>query len=649
MVKARKAVQLRETEAGSSRSRYLIVTVLIAVTLAAYFPVLRCDWAHYDDDAYVLENPNIQHGLTWQSLRWAFTSLTQGNWHPLTWMSHTLDWTVFGSSPAGHHAVNLLLHLANTLLLFAVLRRMTRSDWRSGLVAVLFAVHPLHVESVAWIAERKDVLSTLFGLLTIWAYARYAESPSIRRYMPVLVFFALGLMSKPMLVTLPLVLLLLDYWPLGRMSATRTRGRLVVEKIPMLLFSAVSSAITYIAQQRGGAIIASDLLPLPLRIENALTSYVEYVLLMVWPAKLAVLYPHPEAALPAWLAVIAGVALISATFLALRSAVSRPHLATGWLWYLVMLVPVIGIVQVGSQALADRYTYVPLVGLFIIVVWSLPEYAFRPDRRHHDPRSRVVMSLAVAVVLVLVVCTNRQLSHWHDDLALFGRAIAVTKGNSIAESNLGHAMERRGDVDGAMVHFLEAVRLNPRYPDAQFNVAHVLVLRGKPEEAIVHYSLGLEEDANDAKAISEMGVAYAKLGRWDEAISCYRRALRARSDDSLTFFRMGLAMIGRGDFAGSVEWLGKAIKLKSDWPEAHNNIAAALLQLNRREEAIGHLLTAVRLRPDYGIAHKQLANAYYLLGDYPAAWREVSLARKSGAELDERFLSALTSSMPEPR
>ena len=392
----------------------LICVLLAVITLAAYWRVMGCGFVNVDDNVYITKNPHISAGLTAENVKWALTAIDAANWHPLTWLSYLVDVAISGTVDAEQfHLTNLLLHLANVLLLFLLLRRLTKSVWRSAFVAALFAVHPLHVESVAWIAERKDVLSTLFWLLTVWAYARYADRTSAGRYVLVVVLFSLGLMAKPMLVTLPIVLLLLDYWPLGRFKAKGESpkskvespkskvaqlstpnaqrqepgtmpkpalGKLVWDKAPLLLLSLASCVITYYAQLHGKTVTAIEAIPLGMRVSNAVVAYLLYIWKMVWPAKLAVLYPHPGPTLPIWLVVVSSAFLVSISALVIRYGRKRPYLAVGWLWYVIMLIPVIGIVQVGEQAMADRYTYVPLIGVFVMIAWGAREFLGKGER-----------------------------------------------------------------------------------------------------------------------------------------------------------------------------------------------------------------------------------------------------------------------------
>ncbi len=442
----------------------VICIFLTIITLAIFWKVQNYEFINFDDPLYISENPHVQSPLNLRSVRWSFSLFQTGpNWIPLSWLSHMVDYQLYGLNPRGHHFNNLLFHLANTLLLFIALNRMTKAVWRSALVAALFAVHPLHVESVAWVSERKDVLSTFFWMLTIWAYARYVEKPGIRKYLLALLFFVLGMMSKPMLVTLPFVLLLLDYWPLGRLGTSDTAKpristflHLVREKIPFFFFSASLSVVTFLAQQNTSAVRSLNEFPLPERIANALVAYVSYIGKIIWPHNLAVFYPYPGMA--AWWQVAGSFLLLAGiTFTAFRTLGSLPWVTVGWLWYVGTLFPVIGFVQVGLQSMADRYTYVPIIGLFIIVSWgmhqSLQIFSFQ----------KVAFRIFGGILLVIFsVCTWFQTEYWRNDISLFSHALKVTSNNHLAHNNLALALSREGKLKEATLHFSEAIRIRPQ-------------------------------------------------------------------------------------------------------------------------------------------------------------------------------------------
>jgi len=515
--------------------------VLAAATFAVYAPTLGHPFVRYDDGGYIFENPHVLGGLTLDGLAWAFTSLSTTNWHPLTWLSHMADVQLFGLWAGGHHLVSVLLHIASTLLLYGVLRRMTAAMparhslgggvWPSALVAALFALHPLHVESVAWASERKDVLSTFFAMLTLWAYAWYAVRPGpprrvfdVARYALVFGLFALGLMAKPMLVTLPLVLLLLDFWPLGR-SQRMGWGRLVLEKLPLLALSAASGVLTLIAQQAGGAVATLECVPFALRLQNAFISILAYIGKMFWPADLAFFYPFRHE-IPLWQLVYGGTAVVLLTAFALSQARRRPYLAVGWFWYVITLMPVIGIVQVGGQALADRFTYVPLIGIFMAVAWAAAEWV-------GPSRARGVGAAAAAALVILgcLVTAAAQVRTWADSRTLFMHAIAVTSNNYVAHSGLGNLLLAEGEPDEAAYHLYQAVRGYWIDPVLHNDLGVALARCGHiaPAEAAFRDALSLKPDYADAH--ENLGWLMAQEGRLDEAATHLREALRLAPDN----------------------------------------------------------------------------------------------------------------------
>jgi tetratricopeptide (TPR) repeat protein len=603
------------------RPELLICLFLIVSTVAAYWQVWNHDFVYYDDHLYVTENPDVQEGLSWEGLLWALTTTRAANWHPLTWLSHMLDSQVFGLNPGWHHLSSLLLHLVNTLLLFVVLRRMTNAVWPSAFVAALFALHPLHVESVAWVAERKDVLSTFFWMTTMWAYVRYVESPVIGRYLLVLLFFALGLAAKPMLVTLPFVLLLMDYWPLRRFqfaSGGRQQSlqksinlsypasvplHLVREKVPFLALAAVSSVVTLVAQQASGAIRSLDSIPFQARLANALVAYVSYIGKMIWPAHLAVLYPL-SGMRPMWQAVGAGLFLACVFAFVLRSARKRPYLAVGWLWYFVTLIPVIGLVQVGSQAMADRYTYVPLIGLFIIIAWGVSELtATRPYQR------LFLVTSAGIVLSALGICTQLQLRHWDNDIVLFKHAVDVTANNYIAHDNLGSQLSKQERFNEAISHFSESLRIKPGQPLVHYNLGNALAKQGKLNEAIQHYSEALRIDPNSADTHNGLGAALYRQGKIEEAITHYSEALRIDPSRANTHNNLGMALAAQGKLEEAIAHYSQALRLDTKRANTHNNLGAVFYQQGKLEEAIVQYSEALRIDPHYSPARENLSAA----------------------------------------
>ena len=523
----------------------LICLFLVSATFAVYWQVWNYDFINLDDPAYVYKNPHVQAGLSRESIVWAFTTTHAELRMPLTWLSLMLDFELYGLNPGGYHLTNLLLHITNALLLFLVLKRMTGTLWRSGFVAALFALHPLHVESVAWVTERKDVLSTLFWILTLWGYLHYVERPGVKRYLVTVLAFTLGLMAKPTLVTLPCVLLLLDYWPLGRFQVGQLDGtlstriqpppgasnltsqtlRLILEKAPFFALAAVVSILTFLAQAGGGVLRSSEKFPVDIRIANGLVSYTKYIGRMMWPRDLAVLYPHPGVSLPIWQAAAAGLLLLTASIAVIRLARNHPYLFVGWLWYLGTLVPVIGSVQTGAQAMADRFTYVPLIGLYIIFVWGV--FVLTKEWHHR----RIALAASAAVILSgLTISAWLQVRYWKDSESLFTHTLAVTSNNYLIHYGLGGALDEVGRYDEAMAHYAEAIRINPQLAEAHGNLGIVLAQQGRLEEATFHFSEALRIDPSLAGAHNNLGIVLTQQGRLEEAIFQFSEALRLEPD-----------------------------------------------------------------------------------------------------------------------
>jgi len=593
------------------RRELFIGLFLTVATLAVFWQVLDHDFVSYDDTKYVTENHYVQAGLTKEGLIWAFTTTRASNWHPLTWLSHMLDCQLYGLNPRGHHLTNVFFHLLNTLLLFFVLQRMTGALWRSVFVAALFALHPLHVESVAWVAERKDVLSTFFWMLTIWAYTWYVERPRLARYLLTLLTFALGLMAKPMLVTLPFVLMLLDYWPLERLRIQQTDGDttatiralktqrasfplLLWEKTPFFALTAVSGAVTFFVQKSGGALGAMDIYPTKIRIGNALASYVSYIGQMIWPRGLAVFYPHPGNGLPVWQVVGAGLLLACISIAVIRAARYHPYLPLGWLWYLGTLVPVIGLVQVGMQAMADRYTYVPLIGLFIVIAWGVPDLLAKWRYR------RAIIATSAGIVLsALTICTWLQVQHWKSSITLFEHALQVTPKNPVAHNNLGNALEQKGKIDEAIRHLSKALELKPDFAGAHNNLGNALAKQGNLDGAVAHFSRAIQLKPDFAGAHLNLGNALEQQERVDEAIFHFAKALQLKPDFAEAYYNMGNVMARQGKFNQAVSHFSKALQFKPYFAEAHNNLGTILARQGKLNEAISHFAEALRIKPDY--------------------------------------------------
>ncbi|MDH7481125.1 MAG: tetratricopeptide repeat protein [Armatimonadota bacterium] len=611
------------------RRDYLIYALLIIITFAAFGRVLVNDFVVYDDDKYVTHNEHIKAGLTLEGLAWAFTAFHAANWHPLTWISHMADCSVYDMKPWGHHLTSLLLHVANVLLLFHILKLMTGSTWRTALVAALFGVHPLHVESVAWISERKDVLSTFFWLITMWAYYRYSRCPKVGSYIPVVLFFALGLMSKPMLVTLPFVLLLLDWWPLGRISLKSYSlvfkpgsivRQLLNEKIPLFALAVASSIVTFIAQKEGGAVGTLMEIPLDMRIGNAFLSYIRYIGKMIWPRPLVVFYPHSIHGLPIWWVIFASILFLAITWLVIKQMHQRPYMGVGWFWYIGTLVPVIGIIQVGSQAMADRYTYIPLIGIFIMLAWGIPDY-FNTRIKEKAPKvSSILPSITCVIIAVFVVCTWYQVGYWKDTITLFGHTLPITGSNYVVHNNLGVALSEKKQYEQAIAHFQKVLEVEPNDPDTNYNMGNALVAIGRFSEAAKYYRAAIKADPNYAYAHNNLGNILSQQGRLDEAIEEYKKALQAKPDDLDIKRNLETALSQRAKKINTAASLYEAIKANPNNAKAHYELAVILENQSDFEGAIEHFSIAARLEPSYA-AHYHLANIFSKMGRVDEAIR----------------------------
>jgi protein O-mannosyl-transferase len=570
--------------------------LLAAMTLLVFWPVTRCDFINYDDPDYFTANPHVLSGLTSGGVHWAFTTGHASNWHPLTWLSLMLDVEWSGKNPAGLHFTNLLFHTINAVLLLLLLWKLTAALWRSAFVAALFALHPLHVESVAWIAERKDVLSTLFALLALLSYARYAKENRPRSFAFALIFFALGLMAKPMLVTLPFALLLLDWWPLQRISNSGFQisnlRPLIFEKIPFFVLSTVSSIITFIVQQKGGAVAALVKYSMVERIENTFVSYARYLGKTVWPDALANPYPHPGHWEPSF--VIFSVTLIlGLSAIAVLSVRKFPFVFTGWFWFIGTLIPVIGLVQVGNQAMADRYSYLPLTGIFIIFAWGLNEACMN----WHLPKP-VVVFLGAIILLAAGLQTRNQLVYWQNSGTLFRHTLAVTENNYIAWNDLGTYLSSQGQVPEAMDCFQRSSQINPDNADALYNLGNAFARLGKVDEAIINYRHALEIDPKHADVLANLGFALAAKKQYDEAVACFEQALQLDPDAAEAHNNFATVLFIEHRFAEAAQHYREAVRLAPDNPQMYANLGDALVKLGLSAEAAQNYLTALRLNPD---------------------------------------------------
>lgn len=575
----------------SPRKFSLYACLLLALgTAALYWPVTGYPFINFDDAEYIYDNPVVQAGLTWEGLKWAFNGIHVSNWHPLTWLSHMLDCQWFGLAAGWHHFVNVLFHIANTLLLFMFLRDTTSAPWRSAFVAALFAWHPLHVESVAWIAERKDVLSTFFWLLTLMAYARYVTcdkwrvtsgeatpSPVTRHpalfYALALLCTAAALLSKPMAVTLPFTLLLVDLWPLNRVRISdlgfRRIIRLVAEKIPFFALSFALCLVTFLAQRGGGAVSPVEWSS---RLGNVPVAYARYILKTFWPSDLAIVYPYvyrwPTLAILGSVLLVVMVSALAVIFLR-----RKPWLAAGWFWFLGTLVPVIGFVQVGAQSMADRYSYIPSIGLFVVIVWAAAEFfASRPN-------GKILIGLIGGCALAAcVLATSLQITHWRGSISLFLHAIQATKNNYVAHNALGKAFETRGDLAQAEELYRDAVRIEPRYAVSQYNYGLILVALGKEDEALEHLAAAAKLDPNNADAQFNLGIFFLQKNRFTNAAQCFEATLKIRPNFATGHYRLGQALAKQSQFSEAAVQLREALRLQPDFPEAKQELDALLAE-----------------------------------------------------------------------
>ena len=579
----------------------LLGLLLFFGTAALYVPALKNGFVNYDDPAYVTQNPQVAEGLTARSLAWAFASTAEANWHPLTWISHMLDVQAFGMSPEGHHAQSVFWHAVNVVLLFLLLTKATGFAGRSAVVAALFAAHPLNVESVAWIAERKTVLCTFFFLLALGAYGWYAKRPRAGRYLLVAIVFALALIAKPMAITLPFALLLIDFWPLQRFPATSFE-RLSIEKIPLFLLSVGSAVITVYAQRAGGAVGSDQLLPLPIRCKNAIFSYWIYLQKAVWPSRLAVFYPHPEASLELWKVVAAAVVLIGITALFWRLR-HRRYLMVGWLWFLGTLVPVIGIVQVGRQAWADRYAYIPLWGLFVIAVWLASAAA----NRFSLSRAAQV-AVASAVLLACSVATHIQIGYWRNSYALFTHAIEVTQANPIAEGNLGSALMEMGRPDLAQAHLERAIQLMPTLAAAHYNLGMLWHRENELEKAAAEYQLAARYASDQREAPqshNNLGVLLSQTGRKDEAAAQFTQAISANPQEQNSLIGRGMIEYDSGRLDAALQDFAQAAQVAPSAPADYWQ-GRVLQDKGELAAAVVEYQAALKIAPEFADAQVRL-------------------------------------------
>jgi len=658
----------------------LICLALVMLTIAAFWQLKDCGFINFDDDIYVYENAYIQSGLNWKSIGHAF-SFYFSNWHPVTWLSWLIDYSLFGLNPFGYHLVNLFLHILNTLLLFMILRRMTKALWPSAFVAALFAIHPLHVESVAWIAERKDVLSTFFWMLTLGAYGYYVEQRTFRRYLFILLFFVLGLMSKSMLVTLPFVLLLLDFWPLRRFSEVKTDQKmqaevlkpaalekskkkpkkkknekiavkqllmdrkpteqdfqwlriypLLLEKVPFFVLAIISSVITYIAQCKGGAVRSIETFSMAIRLGNAFVSYIAYLGKTILPVNLAVFYPHPENVV-LWQVLGAMLLLMAITIVTIWRVKKSPYLATGWFWYLGALVPVIGIVQVGAQAMADRYTYISLIGLFIMIAWGIPELLKKVKYR-----KEILWVASVLCILSFSILTWKQVGYWQNSITLYDHTLNVTEKNSLVQNNRGFAYYVLGDYRQAIEDYSAAIAIKPGYATAHHNRGIAYIALGDHKKAIVDFNHAIALKPAYAEAYNNRGKAYSIMGDYNQALEDINRAITISPDNAKSYYNRGVAHFVLGNPKRAIEDFDRAVGIKPDYADAYNSKGAVYYSTGNYRQAVDDCGRAIELKPDFAGAYNNRGLAYAGLGDQKQAVNDLKTAARLG---DERAKNAL--------
>jgi tetratricopeptide (TPR) repeat protein len=610
------------------------------VNFIAFGRIVANDFINFDDNVYITENNHIKSGINPESIKWAFATSLASNWHPLTWLSHMLDWQLFGANSSGHHLVSLLLHIGSALLLFLFLNKTTGSLWPSAFVAALFALHPLRVESVAWAAERKDVLSMFFGLAVLYTYALYVEKPKLSKYYLCLLLFVLSLLAKPMLVTLPFVLLLLDYWPLERLQkslkpqplpvsndggfvkkkikqrkAESTKEKkisvplmnrakiirsLLWEKVPFIFLALASCIVTIWAQNKGGAVASLEKLPFLERILNAILSYVAYILKIFWPVNLAVFYPY-EPSLPSWQVFGAASILLGVSIAVIYAIKKAPFLFVGWFWYLGTLVPVIGLMQVGNQAMADRYTYLPSIGIGIMTAWGV-SYLLPKEKQ-----TRKIFIIPAAIILaIFTFLTWQQCCYWKNSVALYEHVLKVTKNNDLAHYNLANELVKQKKEEEAIAHYLAAIRINPYHDSAHSNLGIVLAAQGKNEEAIAHYLAAIKINPAQEEAYSNLGIVLAAQGKNEEAIAHYLAAIKINPNYDDAYYNLANLFMKQGKIEEAIDNYRKTIKINPDRADAHCNLADIFVKQNKIDQAIEHFREAVRIAPSSFVALNNL-------------------------------------------
>jgi Flp pilus assembly protein TadD len=606
-----------------NRCKEIIISLfLIAASLAVYWQIINHEFINYDDKVYVAENPHIKDGVTLESIRWAFTTDRAANWHPITWLSHILDIELYGLNPMGHHWMNLQIHIVNSILLFLVFNMMTGAIWKSAFVAALFALHPLHVESVAWVAERKDVLSAFFWILSIWAYARYTRQPDKKRYFLLIIFFVLGLMAKPMIVTLPFVLLLLDFWPLSRLQSTAQESKhfsykaltpLVLEKLPLFVLTTVSSFITFFVQQQGGAVRSLEAVPLNLRIANTFFSYINYLAKTIWPQDFALIYPYPSISI-IWQIILSVPVLLCISILTIKLAFRFPYLAIGWLWYLGTLVPVIGLVQVGYQSMADRYTYIPLIGIFIIVAWGMADISSRWRNQKN-----VLALLCCSVLALLMIRTWHQARYWQNSVTLLSHSLNVTHNNSMAHYVLGQSLNQHGKVKEAVFHYNEALKIRPKFAMAHNNLGVIMADQGNDKLAIYHFDKAIQIDYDLGGAHNNYATILLNQNKFEEAAKHYKEAISIDPENIHVYNNLANMLEAQEHFDEAVLYYKKVLSISAQNADIHYKLGCILIKQEKVNEALNHFAEAIKLNPDFVEVYNEAGIILARLGQFNKA------------------------------
>lgn len=599
------------------RPVYWVSLFILISILAVYGQLHDYQFITLDDPTYVKENSHIREGLTLNGMYWSLTSVYSSNWHPLTWLSHMIDIELYGMDAGRHHMSNIIFHIINSLLLLLTLIRFTGNLWRSSVVAALFALHPINMEVVAWVSQRKTLLCFFFWLLALLSYHSYVQLPGRGRYLSVLLFFILGIVSKQAIVVFPFALMLLDYWPLGRyqihkhepdsaMGGSGIFRALVKEKIPFFVIAFAGSMLTYFAQKSGGAVSTFDILPLNARIANALLSFSTYLSKAFWPHNLAILYPFPDS-IPIWRVGVSTILLGFITYCAVRTARRHPYFIVGWLWYLLILLPVIGIVQIGIQAMADRYAYVSLVGIFIVLTWGLSEVS-----QAWDHRKLKLTALAITSLLVLMASAYKQAQTWRNSVTVFKQALSVSTDNYLAYNNMGFAFSSQNRMDDAIKYYAVALKLKPDYADARFNLGVALFTKGKYGEAADQFTRALRMNPYNTKSLNNLGAALTKLGRVDEALQHYKAAIRINPQYVEAHRNLAHTLFERGEYLEAMRQYRFVIRLDPSNKHAHNNLGIILIKLGKTDDAIYHFSHALRIDNNFEEAQYNLTKAKML-------------------------------------